>query len=247
MDYVAIMSTPNSVKRAILTKLLKSERLRYGDIRSPEIDNDLFNYHLQHLVKLGLVDKHDKEYSLSALGRYEVAEQNPLSLQGDIVDRFKINVLTIVLRQEAGELQVLLQRRKKHPFFNTVAIMGGVIHKGEMLTDAASARLQMKTGLTGQFTLCGLWRNVNLDQTGLLVLEDILFHVCCTDRYEGELIATTEHGENFWCSLSQAIKIHQAHPGAFHHLVPFLQSLENTDFRTQPLFYWEHKQTIKDF
>ncbi len=241
------MFTPNTVKRAILTKLLKSEQLRYGDIRSPEIDNDLFNYHLQHLVKLGLVDKKDKEYSLSALGRYEVAEQNPLDLQGETVDRFKINVLTVVLRKDGGKQQVLLQRRKKHPFFNTVAIMGGVIHKGETLTEAASARLHMKTGLTGQFKLCGLWRSINLDKTGLLILEDILFHICCTDQYQGELLATTEHGENFWCDLDEAIKVHQDHPGAFHHLVPFLQSIQTQDFREQPLFYWEHKQSLKEF
>lgn len=241
------MSETNPIKRAILTKLLKSEKLRYGDIKSPEMDNDLFNYHLQSLVKAGLVEKVDKEYWLSSLGRYEVAEQNPLSLQGEVVDRFKINVLTLVLRKENGELQILLQKRKKHPFYNTVAIMGGVIHKGETLAEAASARLAMKTGLTGEFSLCGMWRNINLDKTGVLVLEDILFHICCTDHAEGELLATTEHGENFWASLSEAIEVHRQHPGAFHHLVPLLEKLLTHDFRKLPLFYWEHKQILQEF
>lgn len=241
------MAETNPIKLAILTSLLKSEKLRYGDIKSPEMDNDLFNYHLQSLVKSGLVDKVEKEYSLSPLGRYEVAEQNPLDLQGQPVDRFKINVLTVVLRKEKGKMQILLQRRKKHPFYNTVAIMGGVINKGELLTEAASARLQMKTGLTGQFTLCGMWRNINLDKTGVLVLEDILFHICCTDQYEGELLPTTDHGENFWVDLEEAVTIHEQHPGTFFHLAPFLKSLLTNEFRQQPLFYWEHKQVVKEF
>jgi ADP-ribose pyrophosphatase YjhB (NUDIX family) len=244
---VSFMAETNPTKLAILTQLLKSEKLRYGDIKSPEMDNDLFNYHLQSLVKNGLVEKTDKEYSLSPLGRYEVAEQNPLDLQGQAVDRFKINVLTLVLRKQQGHTQILLQRRKKHPFYNTVAVMGGVIRKGELLTEAASARLQMKTGLTGQFVLCGMWRNINLDKTGVMILEDILFHICCTDQYQGELLSVTEHGENFWVDLEEAVTIHERHPGTFHHLAPFLTGLLTNDFRKQPLFYWEHKQTIKEF
>ncbi len=241
------MAEKNPIKLAILTQLLKAEKLRYGDIKSPEMDNDLFNYHLQSLVKSGLVEKVEKEYSLSPLGRYEVAEQNPLDLKGQPVDRFKINVLTVVLRKEKGVMQVLLQRRKKHPFYNTVAIMGGVVNKGELLTEAASARLQMKTGLTGQFTLCGMWRNINLDKIGVMVLEDILFHVCCTDQYEGDLLSITDHGENFWVDLEEAVAIHEKHPGTFFHLAPFLKSLLTNDFRKQPLFYWEHKQVVNGF
>lgn len=241
------MAETNPIKLAILTQLLKSEKLRYGDIKSSEMDNDLFNYHLQSLVKKGLVEKVEKEYSLSSLGRYEVAEQNPLDLKGHSVDRFKINVLTLVLRKENGVKQILLQRRKKHPFYNTVAVMGGVINKGELLTEAASARLQMKTGLTGQFTLCGMWRNINLDKSGVMVLEDILFHICCTDQYEGELLSTTDHGENFWADLEEAVVIHEQHPGTFFHLAPFLKILISNDFRKQPQFYWEHKQVVNKF
>lgn len=241
------MAEKNPIKLAILTQLLKSEKLRYGEIKAAEMDNDLFNYHLQSLVKSGLVEKVDKEYSLSSLGRYEVAEQNPLDLKGQPVDRFKINVLTIVLREEKGVKQILLQRRKKHPFYNTVAVMGGVINKGELLTEAASARLQMKTGLTGQFMLCGMWRNINLDKSGVMVLEDILFHICCTDQYEGDLLSTTDHGENFWVALEEAVNIHEQHPGTFFHLAPFLKILLSNDFRKQPLFYWEHKQVVSKF
>lgn len=241
------MSEKNPVKLAILARLLTTEKLRYGDMKLPEVDNDLFNYHLQSLVKSGFVEKSDKEYSLSPLGRYEVAEQNPLDVQGKPVDRFKINVLTIVLRREKGTTQILLQRRKKHPFYNTVGIVGGVIHKGELLTEAASARLQMKTGLTAQFVLCGMWRNINLDKSGVLVLEDILFHICCADQYEGELLPVTQYGENFWVDLSEAITIHENHPGSFSHLVPFLKTLLTNDFRDQDLCYVEHKQTLGKF
>ena len=235
------------IKKEILAALLKAEKLRYSDIQPDGVDSDLFNYHLQHLVKLGLVDKENKEYSLSALGRHEVAEQNPLSLQGKTVDRFKLNVLTVVLRREKERLQVLMQRRKKHPFFNTIAIMGGVIHKGELLTEAASARLQMKTGLTADFRLSGLWRNINYDASGVLILEDILFHICCADQYQGELLPTTDHGENFWLDIDEAVIVHQNHPGSFKRLVPFLTELKAKDFRQITLFYWEQKQNLQNF
>lgn len=241
------MAIQNNVKRLILTQLLKSEKLRYGDMHPDNVDNDLFNYHLQDLVKLGLVEKEDKLYSLSALGRHELAENNPMALDGTSVDRFKINVLTIVLKREGNELQVLMQRRKKHPFYNTVAVMGGVVNKGELLQEAASARLQAKTGLEGQFSLCGLWRNISYDQTGVLILEDILFHICCTDQYTGELLAVTESGENFWLSIDEAIQAHENHPGTFRMLAPFLKRLRQEDFHTMPLFYWEHQGKVSTF
>lgn len=234
------------IKKEILTILLKSEKLRYGDIHPEGVDNDLFNYHLQHLVKQGLVDKKAKEYSLTSMGKYYISEQKPISPSGKEVDRFKLNVLTIVLRSQGNDLEVLMQMRKRHPFYGSKSVMGGTIQKGELVIEAAKRKLLVETGLEADFKLCGLLRQINLDTQGILITEDILFHVCCTDLFSGELIEKTEYGENFWLSIDKAIEEHKKHPGSFAKLADFLIELKTKDFREIPLFYWEKKAVLQE-
>ncbi|MBI4836119.1 MAG: NUDIX domain-containing protein [Candidatus Abawacabacteria bacterium] len=232
------------VKKEILATLLKADRLKYGDIHPEGIGNDLFNYHLQHLVKMGLVSKDDKIYSLSNLGKYHVAEQNPLSPSGRTADRFKMNVLTVVLRGQGKNLEVLMQTRKRHPFYDSKSVMGGTIRKGELVAEAAQRKLKTETGLTANLKLCGLIRQVNLDKQNVLVVEDVLFHICCTDLFEGELLAKTDYGENFWCPIEQAIQEHKKHHGSLQLLVKFFTALKKQNFRDLPLFYWEKKSLL---
>ncbi|MBP6085367.1 NUDIX domain-containing protein [Candidatus Gracilibacteria bacterium] len=241
------MSMDRDIKKEILIALLTAEQLRYGDIHPHGVDNDLFNYHLQHLVKKGLVEKIDKNYRLTGLGKYEVAEQNPLGPNGKSADQFKLNVLTVVLRQVNGQYEMLMQKRKRHPFYGTVSVMGGTVEKGELVADAAKRKLLEETGLSADFKLCGLMRQVHLDSQGVLVLEDILFHICCTDSFSGELNEHPVYGDNYWCSLDQAIIDHRAHQGTFQLLGDFLSMIRTTDFRVLPLFYWERKKIIDKF
>ena len=233
------------IKKEILTILLKSEKLRYGDIHPEGIDNDLFNYHLQHLVKQGLVDKEAKEYSLTMMGKYYISEQKPISPSGKEVDRFKLNVLTIVLRGQGKDLEVLMQTRKRHPCYGSKSVMGGTMQKGELVIEAAKRKLLVETGLEADFKLCGLLRQINLDAHGILITEDILFHICCTDIFSGELVEKTVYGENFWLTLDQAIDAHKVHPGSFAKLADFLIELKTKDFRKIPLFYWEKKAILQ--
>ena len=51
------MWEPNDVQKKILIKLLSSDQLKYSKIKPNNIANDLFNYHLQFLLKKGLIKK----------------------------------------------------------------------------------------------------------------------------------------------------------------------------------------------
>lgn len=84
------------IQNHILSKLKNAKSLRYSDMQLEKIPNDLYNYHLQFLVKKGLVNKLNDGYCLSELGIKHVADPYPTN--DAITSLFKINVITIVSR-----------------------------------------------------------------------------------------------------------------------------------------------------
>lgn len=187
----------------ILSKLKNAKSLRYSELM-PEyrVQNDLFNYHLQFLVKKGFVNKLDDGYTLSPLGIKHVADPI-LSDSKIITSLFKVNVITIVTRVVDGKIEVLNQLRKSNPSYGKIGVMGGVVWKGEDTLTAASRKLKAETGLNAEFKLLGMERRIMYVQDELF--SDVLFPIAYSDSVSGELIKKTEFGENMWVPIDQAI------------------------------------------
>ena len=105
-------NTFSPIQNHILSKLKNAKSLRYSELM-PEyrVQNDLFNYHLQFLVKKGFVEKLGKVgeydgYTLSELGIKHVADPI-LSDSKVITSLFKSNVITIVSRVVDGKIEIL--------------------------------------------------------------------------------------------------------------------------------------------
>ena len=179
-------NTKRDIQLHILTRLLSALSLRYTEARPLDTPNDLYNYHLQFLVKKGLVKKEKNKYSLTAAGIKYVAETRPLSPSGIEPDRFKVNVWTIVFKKEKGKLMVLNQLRRRHPFYGETGIMGGSVKKGESIAMAAKRKLREETGLEADFKLVGVVRKM-IFQNGNELFSDILFYVCISHTSSGDL------------------------------------------------------------
>ena len=72
--------------------------------------------------------------------------------------------------------------------------MGGVVRKGESIEDAATRKLKVETGLQANFKLVGIQRREMYVKNELF--SDVIFPICYSDEFEGELIGDSEYGHN---------------------------------------------------
>ena len=203
-----------------------------------KVPNDLFNYHLQQLVKKEFVTKIDTGYSLSEKGIKHVAD--PFVENRAITSLFKYNVITIVLRINKGEIEILNQVRTSNPSFGKVGVMGGVVLKGESTEDAATRKLKVETGLDAQFKIVGCERRM-LYKSGEL-FSDVIFPIAYTDEYDGELI-DTEFGHNMWVPIDEAIKNESAEFDSIQTIVSVLRAIKEGTIHTNPFLFQETVQS----
>lgn len=192
------------IQLEILTRLIKFQGLKFSLLKPEGIGNDSFNYHLKYLIQKGLVEKSNEGlYLLSVEGRKVIANFN---IKGEIHQLFKASVALYVVNDlNADDPKILMQRRKRYPFFNDVNSIAGKILWGERVEDAAKRKLEEEAGLIADFRFMGIHRKTRLDNKGL-ILEDTLYHSCFAQGPKGSLIENNEFGDNFWVSISEARK-----------------------------------------
>lgn len=231
------MSQPFSpIQNHILSKLKNAKSLRYSDMQQEGIPNDLYNYHLQFLVKKGFVERLDDGYSLSPSGIKHVADPLAGALANGITSLFKLNVITIVSRIHDGKLQILNQIRKSNPSYGKVGAMGGVVLKGERTEDAAARKLAVETGLEAKFRIVGMERRImHVDGE---FFSDVLFPIAYADSHAGKL-RDTEFGENMWVSIDQALENESAEFDSIRGIRIALLAIRDRKIDSLPFYYHE--------
>ncbi len=229
------------VQNHILSKLKNAKSLRYSELQPEKVPNDLFNYHLQYLVKKEFIVKSDDGYSLSNKGIKHVADPYPSN--DAITSLFKINVITIVSRVIDGKIEILNQIRKSNPSYGKVGVMGGVVLKGELIEPAATRKLKQETGLDAEFTLVGSERRI-MYKSGEL-FSDLLFPIAHTDTYSGDLIVDSDFGHNMWVSIDDAIKNESAEFDSIKSINIVLKAIKIGTIKNLPFFFKEEIQSDK--
>lgn len=226
------------IQNHILSRLKNADFLRYSELQPPKVPNDLFNYHLQHLVKKSYVLKSEEGYQLAEKGLKHVADPYPEN--NAITSLYKMNVITIVSRIVDGRIEILNQRRQSHPSYGKVGVMGGVVLKGELLPAAASRKLAQETGLQASFRIVGCERRV-MYKAGEL-FSDVLFPIAYADHSEGELIHT-EFGENMWVPIEEAIHNDSGEFDSIASIVTVLRAIQDGRIASLPFFLEESVQS----
>ncbi len=204
-----------------------------------KIPNDLYNYHLQFLVKKDYVTKSGEGYSLSSTGIKHVADPYPTN--DAITSLFKINVITIVSRVVGGKIEILNQIRKSNPSYGKVGVPGGVVLKGELIEPAATRKLKQETGLEAQFRLVGCERRI-MYKSGEL-FSDLMFPIAYADVSTGELIPDTDFGHNMWVSIDEAIKNESVEFDSLNGIRIALRAIKDGSISTLPFFFEENIQS----
>lgn len=223
----------------ILSKLKNAKFLRYSDMQPDKAPNDLYNYHLQFLVKKGFITKSADGYALSSMGIKHVADPYPVN--DALTSLFKINVITVVSRVREGNLEILNQLRTSNPSYGKVGVMGGVVLKGELVEPAATRKLQQETGLTAQFRMVGCERRIMYVAGELF--SDVLFPIAYASSYVGELQEKTDFGHNMWVPIEEAIKNESAEFDSIKSIGMVLQALRDGTLERLPFFFEETIQS----
>ena len=195
------MEPYSDIQTAILTKLLKSNGLKFSQAfpKEENIDSDLYNYHLQYLIKRGLVTKDNDLYKLTDQGHYAVQF---FDSQGNYYPQFRLSVLIFVVNKNH---QVLLQKRIRHPCMGDIGVPSGKIKPGETTPQAASRKLTEETGLTCNFKFIGTLLSIRYNSSSQLI-EDPIFNIALGVNPTGELQQETTYGLNFWSDFDTAIE-----------------------------------------
>ncbi|MDO8594261.1 MAG: NUDIX hydrolase [bacterium] len=227
------------IQNRILSELKRAKSLRYSELLQEKVPNDLFNYHLQFLVRKELVTKADEGYALSPKGLKHIAD--PLPAAGPFQSLFKLNVITVVSRPVKDKFEILNQVRASNPSFGKVGVMGGVVRKGERIEEAATRKLKEETGLEAEFRLLGCERRM-LYKKGEL-FSDVMFPVCYADESVGTLLPKTEFGENIWVPIDTALANESGTFDSLRTIALVLQAVKNRKLHRLPLFFEETVQS----
>lgn len=191
----------SEVQAKIMAMIFRSDGMRYSEAYpGEEIDDDLYNYHLQELVKRGLLAKNNGKYDLTDKGAKESGLYDSTGVKQD---SFKLSVLLVVTRNDKKE--ILIHERIRQPYRGEVSTISGKVRNGEKLADAAKRKLIEEAGLVADFEHWGNWRSIR-KTTDDKVIEDTIYCVCVAEDPTGKLIESNEFGENRWEEFDNIFK-----------------------------------------
>ncbi|MDB5179729.1 MAG: hypothetical protein JWN12_361 [Candidatus Saccharibacteria bacterium] len=140
------VSISHHIQKYIIDVLMYAQVARFRDLRPPKTDTNLFTYHLNSLVKNGMVTKVEGGYALSLTGLSYV---DRVSTENKTI-RTQPKIITMLLIQNSDG-DILLQRRSKQPYINAWTLPYGKLHIDDpSVMVAAKREATEKLGLENQ-------------------------------------------------------------------------------------------------
>jgi len=196
----------HDAQMVILRELLFHPSVSFAKLQKiTGMSSDHFNFHLQKLIELKLVEKVSRgTYSLSPRGK-EYA--NKLDTDSNTVERQPKTavILAIERLKKDGTKEYLFQERLKQPYFGFWGFATGKVRWGETITQTAERELLEETGLLADHRVAGVYHELVYQQeTGEQLEDKIFFVVQCTNT-KGKLLEAFEGGRNSWMTREEAL------------------------------------------
>jgi 8-oxo-dGTP pyrophosphatase MutT (NUDIX family) len=189
---------------SILKELLFKPEARFRDLKKVDVTNDHFTFHINHLIKEGLISKVNGRYSLTDEGKEFANRMDTDSLK--LERQAKIAVALHAVRINNGETEILIHKRLKEPFYGWYGSHSGKIRWGETPFQCANREFLEETGLTGDFKHQGIVHYHHFHKDGRL-LEDKYFWVFRIDNISGILKERVPEGKNIWMTEEKYRKL----------------------------------------
>lgn len=224
----------SEIQRKILSSCSFFEKgAKYSDLRIAELENDLYNYHLQKLVKDGFLLKKVGLYKLTPKGKSLVTNIDEIDLKMPATYKVSVYLCPVM------DGKILLTRRQKHPQFGYVGLVAEKKKYGEELIVTAKRALAEETGMTAEnLRIIGNLHQVRKNKEGE-VIEDGVFYVCYTDKVAGELREKSVEGEYFWIDLDKVSTIEKIFKPSLEVIVDEVQKRLNGEKSFDDMFIYE--------
>jgi 8-oxo-dGTP pyrophosphatase MutT (NUDIX family) len=196
----------HDAQMAILRELLFHPSVGFAKLQKlAGMSSDHFNFHLQKLIELKLVEKIARgTYTLTPRGK-EYA--NKLDTDNNTVERQpKVAVILAIERDGPSEKEYLFQERLKQPYYGFWGFATGKIRWGETILQTAERELMEETGLKADHRIAGLYHELVYQTETGEQLEDKMFFVIHCTNVKGELVEQFEGGHNQWMTRKEALR-----------------------------------------
>ncbi len=232
----------SKIQREILSKCSFFEKgARYFELRPEEVENDLFNYHLQELVKKGFLNKLTDKYTITLKGKSFVTNVDEKDLQTP--PTYKVSVYLCPVKGN----KIILTRRLKHPQYGYVGLIAEKKRYGEQLEDTAKRALLEETGLVARnANLIGNLHQIRKNDKGEVV-EDGIFYIFFIDKFTGNLIEKSVEGEYFWVDLDEVKEIKKIFKPSLEVVINELQERLSNKKDWEDKFIYEFLPEPEDY
>ncbi|MDQ6985547.1 MAG: hypothetical protein Q9M91_01940 [Candidatus Dojkabacteria bacterium] len=134
------------------------------------MDNTLFNYHLQHLVKSGYIENINGKYSLTRDGNSITSN---ITNTGIIFPKFVCRFQLYVIDKENN--RVLFQKWNRKPWKNNFTPISSKLLYGTNSNERASDRIKEKAGIEVEMKTIGVLRQFIANTKGEFLDENMYF------------------------------------------------------------------------
>lgn len=220
---------------SILRELLFKPMARFRDLKKFDVTNDHFTFHINHLLKEGLVVKVNGKYSLSDTGKEFANRIDTDALK--LERQAKLAVALHAVRIKNGKREILIHQRLKEPFYGWYGSHSGKIRWGENPIDCAKREFEEETGLSGDFNLKGIVHYHHYHRDGRF-LEDKYFWVFEIKNTNGDLKVEVPEGKNIWMDEAKFKKLKNTF-STFEEIVEVIDS--------KKLLYIDRKRVVDSY
>lgn len=229
------MQEVHEYQMIILRQLLFNPGSRFRDLNKTEVNNDHFSFHVNKLIKLNLIEKKNQKYFLTEEGKEFANKMDTDSLNFE--KQAKISIALHAFRKNKSNIEILVHKRLKEPYYGWYGSYSGKIRRGETPLECARREFYEEAGLKGDFELKIIVHYFDFNKEGKL-LEDKFFFVYKIDNVVGTLINKTEEGENIWMSAIDCKKLRKT-------FVPYDTIFR--DLKRKKLFYEDRTRFVDKY
>ena len=207
------------VRHKIFELFVKSKRMRFSEIeKALGIKSNTLAYHLDGMVKEGMLEKDGDDYQLSVHG------EKLLPFFAHITQKITGGCLPVVLAAIIKDNQILLLKRKKRPYQGYWGMPGGKLHLEESIEECALREVKEETGLDCSFSHIAAIVHERVKEKEIFKHAFVLFFVVV--KAKTAQIKESEEGRLEWFPL-KSLQLGRIIPSDYHMIKDHLKEKAN--------------------